>query len=132
VFDEARRWYRLLGSEDRIKWVVGPGGHGTPLIVREAIYEWMIRWLKGGEGDVREEPVQLVPDHDLQVTERGQVAGRELYQIINDAPRQQGSLEELQNFVKDLVAANAPLVRNVRVLPERPRETPGPAVLLVQ
>ena len=45
VFEEAQRWYRLYGAEDRIRWVVGPGGHGTPLVVREAIYAWMIRWL---------------------------------------------------------------------------------------
>ena len=45
VFEEAQRWYRMYGAEDRIQWVVGPGGHGTPLVVREAIYDWMIRWL---------------------------------------------------------------------------------------
>ena len=46
AYDESRRWYRLFGAEDRIAWAVGPGGHGTPLQVREAIYGWFIRWLK--------------------------------------------------------------------------------------
>jgi hypothetical protein len=40
VFEEAQRWYKLHDVPDRVKWVVGPGGHGTPLEVREAIYEW--------------------------------------------------------------------------------------------
>lgn len=30
VYEEARRWYRIYGAEDKVKWVVGPGGHGTP------------------------------------------------------------------------------------------------------
>ena len=59
VFEEAQRWYRLYDAEDRVKWVVGPGGHGTPLVVREAIYDWMIRWLAAGTGDAREETVTL-------------------------------------------------------------------------
>lgn len=82
VFEEARAWYRMLDYEDRVKWVVGPGPHGTPLEVREAIYEWMIRWLKGGEGSAKEEPVELVPDLDLRVTPSGQAGGRELFDII--------------------------------------------------
>jgi hypothetical protein len=82
VFEEARAWYRMLDYEDRVKWVVGPGPHGTPLEVREAIYEWMIRWLKGGDGSAKEEEVELVADLDLRVTPSGQVGGRELFEII--------------------------------------------------
>jgi hypothetical protein len=82
VYDEAQAWYRMLDYEDRVKWVVGPGPHGTPLVVREAIYEWMIRWLKGGDGSAAEEAVELVPDLELRVTPSGQAGGRELYDII--------------------------------------------------
>jgi hypothetical protein len=82
VYEEARAWYRLLGHEDRMKWVVGPGPHGTPLEVREAIYEWMIRWLKNGDGSAKEEDVELVADLDLRVTPTGQAGGRELFDII--------------------------------------------------
>ncbi len=81
VYEEARGWYRLLGQEERVKWVVGPGPHGTPLMVREAIYEWMIRWLKNGDGSASEEAVDLLPDLDLTVTS-GQAGGRELFDII--------------------------------------------------
>ena len=115
-----------------MKWVVGPGGHGTPLEVREAIYEWMIKWLRDGRGDAREESVALLPDHELLVTPNGQVDGRELYQIIAETPRQKGSTGELASFVRDLVAANQPLVRNVAILPAQPGSVRRPAVVIVQ
>ena len=120
VFEEAQRWYTLHDAANRVKWVVGPGGHGTPLEVREAIYEWMIKWLRDGRGDAREESVALLPDRELLVTPAGQVDGRELYQIIAETPRQKGSSSELAGFVRDLVAANQPLVRNFAILPAQP------------
>ena len=132
VFEEAQRWYTLHDAADRVKWVVGPGGHGTPLEVREAIYEWMIKWLRDGRGDAREESVALLPDHELFVTPKGQVDGRELYQIIAETPRQKGSSSELAGFVRDLVAANQPLVRNVAILPAQPGGVRRPAVVIVQ
>ena len=132
VFDEARRWYGLFGAEDRIKWVVGPGGHGTPRLVREAIYDWMIRWLNGGNGSAAEETVPLLPDHELQVTDKGQVDGRELFQIIAGTSQSRGSAKELDTLVRDLLVRNPPLVRSFRVLPEAPGNARRPAVVLVQ
>jgi dienelactone hydrolase len=132
VFEEAQRWYRLYGAQDRIDWVVGPGGHGTPLVVREAIYRWMIRWLADGKGDARDEAVTLLPDHQLMVTARGQVDGRELYQIIRDTPRQAGSPAELRTFVGDLMARNTPLVRSAKIFPAAAGTVKRPAVVLVQ
>jgi dienelactone hydrolase len=132
VFEEAQRWYRLHDVPDRVKWVVGPGGHGTPLEVREAIYGWMIRWLRDGRGDAREEALTLLPDHELLVTPKGQVDGRELYQIIADAPRQIGSTGELASFVRDLVEANQPLAPSFTILPDTPSGRGRPATLIVQ
>jgi dienelactone hydrolase len=132
VFEEAQRWYKQAGVEERIKWVVGPGGHGTPLMVREAIYEWMIRWLQKGDGNAREEQVELVPDRELLVTERGQVPGRELYSIINETPRTRAQAGELKQFIDGLLAANTPLVTNMKMLPETPGSSRKPAVILVQ
>jgi len=113
VYEEARRWYQIYGAEEKVRWVVGPGPHGTPLEVREAIYEWMIRWLKEGKGDWREEKVQLYPDHELQVTRSGQVAdepqSRDLYQYILEdyrKRRRQGSAEELLSEIRRLVPVN--------------------------
>ena len=132
VFEEAQRWYKVYGAEERIKWVVGPGGHGTPLLVREAIYDWMIRWLGRGTGDAREEAVELLPDHELLVTPGGQVEGRELYQVIRDTPRGKGSAGELERFIRELMARNQPLVRTFSILPTTPRAERRPATVLVQ
>ncbi|MCI0664719.1 MAG: acetylxylan esterase [Acidobacteria bacterium] len=113
VYEEARRWYQIYGAEEKVRWVVGPGPHGTPREVREAIYEWMIRWLKEGKGDWREQEVKLYPDHELQVTRSGQVAdepqSRDLYQYILDdyrKRRRQGSAEELLREIRRLIPAN--------------------------
>ncbi|MGH9662903.1 MAG: alpha/beta hydrolase family protein, partial [Bryobacteraceae bacterium] len=86
VYEEARGWYRLYGAESRVKWIVGPGGHGTPLVVREAIYDWMIRWLKNGKGSSKEEPVEFYPDFQFRATGTGQVStalhSRDLQDVI--------------------------------------------------
>jgi len=132
VFDEAQGWYRLFDASDRVKWVVGPGGHGTPLVVREAIYDWMIRWLANGSGSAREDVVTLLPDHQLWVTPSGQVEGRELFEIIRETPRAKGTREELQRFVGDLVDRNPPIVRSVSLLPSAPGNEKRSAVVLVQ
>ena len=132
VFEEAQRWYKMHDAIDRVKWVVGPGGHGTSLVVREAIYEWMIRWLGGGAGDPREDSITLLPDHALLVTKTGQVQGRELYHIIRDTPRNQGPTTELTKFVRELLARNQPLVRSHNILPAAAGAQRRPGVVLVQ
>jgi dienelactone hydrolase len=83
VFDEAQRWYQRLGFRDRVQWVVGPGGHGTPKPVREAIYGWMIRWLNGNQGAKTEEAVELLPDHELLVT-GGQAESKQILDLLRD------------------------------------------------
>jgi hypothetical protein len=102
VYEEARRWYALYGAGDRIRFFVGQGPHGTPRDSREEIYRWMIRWLAGGKGDPRDQPVKLYTNLELQVTKSGNVDGepgsRKLYQIIADefhARKQKRGVPEL-------------------------------------
>ena len=98
VYEEARRLYALLGAEDRVKFHVGPGPHGTPREAREEIYGWLIRWLKDGRGSPVEEPVKLYTNLELRVTASGNVGGRFLYEAILDeyrarrAPRDRAAL----------------------------------------
>jgi dienelactone hydrolase len=132
VFEEAQVWYRLYGAEDRIKWVVGPGGHGTPLVVREAIYDWMLRWLAPGSASASEAPITLLPDRELRVTPGGQVSGRELYEIIRETPRQRAATGEFERFVRDLLARNQPLVTSIKITPPTAGAQKRPAVILVQ
>ncbi|MCX6598086.1 MAG: acetylxylan esterase [Acidobacteria bacterium] len=88
VYEEVRRWYRLYGAEDRVRFFVGPGPHGMPKESREETYRWMTRWLKGGQGDVEDRPVKLYTNRELQVTASGHVDGepgsRKLHQVILD------------------------------------------------
>jgi len=102
VYEEAQRWYRLYGAEEKVAYQVGPGGHGTPLVSREAVYQWLIRWLKDGKGDPREQPVKTYINHHLLVTKTGRVEdeprSRKLYQLILDsyhAKRKPGTTAEL-------------------------------------
>ena len=102
MYEEARRWYRLYGAEDSIEFFVGPGPHGTPRPSREAVYKWLTRWLKDGQGDVYDVPVRLYSNQELLVTKTGRVedepGSRKVYQLILDslqAKRSPGTGREL-------------------------------------
>jgi dienelactone hydrolase len=109
VYEEAQRWYKLYGAQENVQWALGPGPHGTPLFIREAIYGWMIRWLKGGQGDAHEENEDAFPAKDLLATKSGQVSeegSRDLWQVILErfrsrrTPATPGELkEELQRRI---------------------------------
>ncbi len=103
AWQEALDWYRIFGASEKIRWAAGPGGHGTPLEIREAIYEWMIRWLKDGRGNYREEAVEMLPDFELFASDKGQVSGRDIYEIIRENFERRkvpGSSEELLREVR--------------------------------
>lgn len=86
VYQETKRWYQRAGMADRVSLFMAPGPHGTPQPTREALNEWMIRWLKDGKGDPRETEVPLYADRELQVTASGQVedepGARKLHELI--------------------------------------------------
>lgn len=88
VYDEARRWFALYGAEDRLRFFIGPGPHGTPVETREEIYSWMDRWLRGGPGGVKERPVRQYTNLELRVTAEGHVPGRKVHELIRDSYRQ--------------------------------------------
>ena len=46
---------------------------GTPVVSREAVYRWSIRWLKNGEGDFHEARVKIYTNYELLVTKTGRV-----------------------------------------------------------
>jgi hypothetical protein len=125
VYEEARRWYALYGDVNRVDWAVGPGSHGTPQPVRERIYEWMIRWLKDGKGDPREEPVEMEPALRLLATPSGQVSvdlgSREIYEIIRE--RFESRREHAPGDPKDLLAEAGRLMQPLRETPLESRVT---------
>jgi dienelactone hydrolase len=86
VYEEAQGWYAIYGARDKVGFMVGPGSHGMPLIAREAVYRWMIRYLKNGDGDFHGQPVEMYTNHQLLVTASGNVENepdsRKLYQVL--------------------------------------------------
>src|SRR5258708_2473893 len=140
AYEEAQGWSGIFGAADRVRWVVGPGGQGTPLVVREAIYDWMIRWLNNGEGSAKEQDVPLLPEFKLWVTETGQVrdlpGSRDIYDVIRERfekEKKHGSREGLSQALTRWLAEpeGAPAFS---IAPDiRPAAAPGkrPAILLV-
>lgn len=125
VYEEARKWYELYGAQKNIGFMVGPGSHGMPLVSREAVYEWMIRWLKNGDGDSHEQPVKMLPNHDLQVTPTGNVedesGSRKLYQILLaefHARQQKRTIPELIADLQQLKIPTDGSAPKVKVLQE--------------
>ena len=75
AFEESKRIYALYGAAERIGWAVGPGGHGMPKVVREAVYGWMNRWLKDGPaGPLAEPAFQTEYEEAVYCTPTGQVS----------------------------------------------------------
>ncbi len=125
VYEEARNWFRLYEAEDKIRLFVGKGPHGTPLETRQAIYEWMIRWLKHGQGDFREQPVKIYTNQELLVTRTGHVddepGSREVYQLILDefrAKKRQGTIAELLDTLRQLHIPSDGKAPEMRVVAE--------------
>ncbi|MCC6365667.1 MAG: acetylxylan esterase [Bryobacterales bacterium] len=112
VYEEAKRWYGLYGAEDRIRFFVGSGPHGTPKESREEIYKWMNRWLKDGKGEARDEEVKLYTNRELQVTASGQVddepGSRKLYQIILEEYRNRQEHRSQARLFAELRALGVP------------------------
>ena len=104
-------------------FLVGQGWHGMPLASREAVYEWMIRWLKSGRGDFHEQPVKMYTNHDLQVTKTGNVeneaGSRKLHQILAADLRAQerpGTIPELLRELRELKIPSEGGAPEVKVL----------------
>jgi hypothetical protein len=115
LYHEARGWYRIYDAEDHVDWAVGPGPHGTPQPLRERIYEWMIRWLKDGRGNIHEEPVDMLPDHELLATASGQVTSefgsREIYEVIRERfeSRREKGTRNSQELIDEVRRLMSPL-----------------------
>ena len=125
VYEEARRWFGLYDAADKLCFFIGPGPHGTPLETREAIYEWMIRWLKNGKGDSHEQAVKLYTNSELLVTPGGHVDGepgsRKLYQLVTDefhARKRRGTIPELLAELRGLNIPSEGAPPEVRVSDE--------------
>jgi cephalosporin-C deacetylase-like acetyl esterase len=125
VYEEARKWYALYHAEDKVGFLLGPGSHGMPLVSREAVYQWMIRWLKNGRGDFHEQPVKMYTNHELQVTTSGNVedepGSRKLYQLLAADLRNRerpGTIPDLSAELRNLKIPTDGSAPEARVLGE--------------
>lgn len=88
AYEDARRFYRLFGAEDRIQWIVGPGGHGAFAPIASQIVGFFLKTLNGDEAPVVVDEVQLPPPEDLLVTNTGQVSTAFKAQTVQTLNRQ--------------------------------------------
>ncbi len=114
VYDEAKRWYGLFDAQDRVKWVIGPGGHGTPRKVREEIYAWFLRWLRPGEQESAvEQTLVFRPDYEFRVGQTGQVSvdfkSRDLYEVIRDSAGAPASKGDVAKLMREVIAHREPV-----------------------
>lgn len=88
---DARHIYTLFDASSQLEHSVGPGGHGTPLVTREALYAFFLKHLGDASAPAKEQQVPPLAPVDLQVTPTGQVAtslkARELAELIIEQTR---------------------------------------------
>jgi hypothetical protein len=112
VYEEARRFYGLYGAEDRVRFFVGNGPHGTPRESREEIYRFLTKWLKKGDGAVADQPVKSFTNLELRVTASGNVDGeprsRKLYQVILEEYRALRKPRSVTELVAELRRLGVP------------------------
>lgn len=123
VYHEAQAWYDLYNARDNLGFMVAPGSHGMPLPSREAVYQWMIRWLKSGKGDFHEQPVTMFPEVELRATPTGHVedlpGSLKLHQfLLVDLRKEekQGSVSNLLAELKKLQISTDGSAPNIKVL----------------
>jgi len=109
VYEEAQYWYDMYHARGNVGFMIGPGSHGMPLVSREAVYEWMIRHLKNGKGDIHEQPVKMFSNSELTVTPTGHVedlpGSRKLFEILNadlEAREKKGTIADLRAKLESL------------------------------
>jgi hypothetical protein len=109
VYREAQKWYALFNARQNVSFMVGTGWHGMPLESREAVYQWMIRWLKNGQGDSHEQPVKMYTNRELLVTKSGNVddepGSKKLHQLLladYESRKRKLTADELAAELKDL------------------------------
>ena len=61
-YPEMRKFYALLGAEDRLQSFQVDAEHNYNRATREALYAWMARWLQGAPADARVEEKPFSPE----------------------------------------------------------------------
>lgn len=116
AYEEASRFYRIVGAGDHITMIEGPGGHGNLAPITPRIIGFFTRWLKGDASQIASTAVPVGDPARLLVTPTGQLAtagGGETLQrmIAAAAPRPpaapvgetvEGRLSRLRAAIQDI------------------------------
>jgi dienelactone hydrolase len=139
VYREAQGWYDLYDAHDNLGFMIAPGPHGMPLASREALYQWMIRWLRNGAGDSREQPVEMFPPAELQATPTGHVAdlpgSRKLHQLLSAelrANEKRESIPDLRAELKNLQIPTDGSAPRINILTETDRSAGSEQRILME
>lgn len=115
TFREVKRFYALMGADEKLNMVEADDEHGYTKPRRLAAYRWMNRWLKGVDAPIDEPEMQLETERELRCTENGQVTmspGAETIFSLNleEArrlkPRGKADLQRLTAFEKPATRAS--------------------------
>lgn len=73
--EEAARFYKLYGAEDKLQWITGPGGHGNLGPISPAILGFFLHYLKNAPaGDAPFTSLRIQNPAELLCTPTGQVS----------------------------------------------------------
>ena len=78
-FRQAKRLYTRMGFAERVNLVENDNTHGYKQPLREAAVQWMVRWLRKEDRNIRELDIDVLTDKEIQCTPHGQVM------LIDDA-----------------------------------------------
>ncbi len=140
TYEEAKRIYSVYGSQDNLKWITGPGGHGNLGPISPQILGFFLHQLNGAPdapGDFK--PARAASPQDLQVTPTGQVStsigGETIPSIIRREaehlrPVKPASALDIRALTGATAKPGAGGLDSLKVLtPESPRRKP--AILLL-
>lgn len=131
TFEESKRFYQLLGAEDKLQWITGPGGHGNLGPISQQIFAFFVKNLKGSDNAPQFGQFRPASPDDLLNTPTGQVAtslGGETVESMNRKARPTATdLHEAAMTAPRSIPASARAIARITA-------TPGaaPAVTVVK
>lgn len=133
AYAEARRFYALLGAEDHLTMIEGPGPHGNLTPIAPQIVAFFTRWLKNEPAQRPFTPTAVGEASRLLVTPTGQVStsvGGETIQTLAraEADAHRPTIDPHETSAQRLTRLRAAIIEVTRTR-VRPGAAPPPAAL---
>ncbi len=111
AYAEARRFYGVMGAEDRITLIEGPGGHGNLGPIAPQILGFFTRWLKDDPAPQTFVPAPVGDAARLRVTETGQLSTSIGGETLQSLARAQAEREQPETPAGETQAARQARLR---------------------